>query len=66
MTDRKIVDYIVVGGEGVQVAFLREDILKKIKEGWQPFGTLCVFDRSPNGTVTNVIQPMVKYEEKEA
>lgn len=52
----KIVAYTIVGHAKMESIITA--VNEKIKEGWQPYGSLIDFDHT-----TYYYQPMVKYEE---
>jgi hypothetical protein len=57
-----IKEYILIEG---YLSDVEKKVMEKIKEGWQPFGNLQQATSNPSGGGIELVQPMVKYEEKE-
>lgn len=55
----KIIEYSFIGADWEDFSIL---VNIRIKEGWQPFGAICVVYRPPNYERLH-FQAMVKYEE---
>lgn len=58
---RKIIDYEII--QEMYVITIQDIIQTKIKNGWQPYGTIVITPKDAFGNV-NIFQAMVKYEDE--